>query len=36
MKYSDELGLLQSVDLAVEMTRNVDLCASVPDYMDEK
>ena len=31
----DEAGLLQSVDLAVEMVRNGDLCVPVPDYVDE-
>ena len=31
----DEVGLLQSVDLAVEMVRNGDLCVPVPDYVDE-
>ena len=31
----DEAGLLQSVDLAVEMVRNGDLGVPVPDYVDE-
>ena len=31
----DEVGLLQSVDLAVEMVRNGDLGVPVPDYVDE-
>ena len=31
----DEVGLLQSVDLAVEMVRNGDLGVPVPDYADE-
>lgn len=31
----DEVGLLQSVDLAVEMVRNGDLSAPVPDYTDD-
>ncbi len=31
----DEAGLLQSVDLAVEMVRNGDLGVAVPDYVDE-
>ena len=30
----DTKGLLQSVDLAVEMVRNGDLLSSVPDYLD--
>ena len=31
----DEVGLLQSVALTVEMVRNGDLGAPVPDYVDE-
>ena len=31
----DEKGLLQAVDVAVEMNRNGDLGIPVPDYMDE-
>lgn len=31
----DEKGLLQSVDVAVEMNRNNDLGIPVPDYVDE-
>ncbi len=31
----DEKGLLQAVDVAVEMNRNRDLGIPVPDYMDE-
>ena len=31
----DEVGLLQSVDLAIEMVRNGDLGVPVPDYVDE-
>ena len=31
----DGVGLLQSVDLAVEMVRNGDLSLPVPDYVDE-
>ena len=31
----DEVGLLQSVDLAVEMARNGDLGVPEPDYVDE-
>ena len=31
----DEVGLLQSVDLAVEMVRNGDLGVPVPDNVDE-
>lgn len=31
----DEVGLLQPVDLAVEMVRNGDLGVPVPDYVDE-
>ena len=31
----DEVGLLQSVDLAVEMVRTGDLGVPVPDYVDE-
>ena len=30
----DETGLLQSIDLAVEMVRNEDLVIPVPDYLD--
>ncbi|MBQ1660695.1 MAG: UDP-N-acetylglucosamine 2-epimerase (non-hydrolyzing) [Clostridia bacterium] len=30
----DETGLLQSIDLAVEMVRNEDLGIPVPDYLD--
>ena len=32
---SDGVGLLQSVDLAVEMVRDGDLGVPVPDYVDE-
>ena len=31
----DEKGLLQAVDVAVEMTKNSDLGIPVPDYVDE-
>lgn len=31
----DEKGLLQAVDVAVEMNRNRDLGIPVPDYLDE-
>ena len=30
----DTVGLLQSVELAVEMVKNGDLGVPVPDYMD--
>ena len=35
LSWIDEVGLLQSVDLAVEMVRNGDLGVPVPDYVDE-
>lgn len=31
----DEMGLLQSVDMAIEMNRNGDYGSPVPDYLDE-